>query len=413
MQQWCLVLCVVCGLAGSAYGVDVRLESYASGVDTVPIAVVPFEVSGGGMTSGDEPWAVIAGDLSFSPRFRVLRSKSADSTTLLSQGVGIYIDGECRFADGEVEIDCYLRSAADGRSLMGNKYRGSTKFLRSMAHRFSNQVVEALLGERGIFESRILYVRVEGETKDLYIMDYDGYNVKRLTKSRTVNVFPAFVDSNTIVWTSFLRGKPDIYRGSISSGKSKIFLYSRAVETSPAASPIEGLVAYASSKPGNLEIFVTDLDKTSVRRLTHRGGIDTSPCWSPNGYQIAFTSDRSGQPQIYIMDADGANTRRLTFEGSYQDSPSWSPRGDRIAYASYRKGTFDIWTIGPDGSDPKQITDKPGNNEYPSWSPDGLHLVFVRRTGGSSDLYTVRADGTGLRRLTSTGDALMPDWSPF
>lgn len=407
---------LLCGLfltacASAAFGVDVRLESFASGVDTVRIAVVPFPVQGGSLQA-DEPWKVVGADLAFSPRFRVLRASSTDTAAFLEKGIGIYVDGACRVNGESVDLEFHVRETVGGRSLLGKKYRGKSTYLRRMAHRFSNTLVESLLGERGVFESRIVFVRKSGDTKDIYLMDYDGHGMRRLTKTSTVNVFPAFADSSSIVWTSFLRGKPDIYRGSTATGRSAILIYSRSVETSPAVSMIEGRIAYASSRPGNLEIFTADLDKTNVRQLTFRGGIDTSPCWSPNGYQLAFTSDRSGQPQIYVMDADGTNTRRLTFEGSYQDSPSWSPKGDQIAYTSFQRGAFNIWTIGADGSDAMQITTQPGNNEYPCWSPNGEHIVFVCRQGGSSDLYTMCADGTKVRRLTKTGDALMPDWGP-
>jgi len=401
-------------LVTAAAAEKISLESYASGIDTVPVAVLPFKpAAGSGPLGKDLPWQVIADDLEFSCRFSVLRVDKVDSAVFAQKGIGIFIDGEYSVSGGGVVIDCYIRDALSFDLLLGKKYRGELQYMRGMAHRFSNQLVEILFGEKGVFETKIVYVHDETNTKNLYLVDYDGYNRKRLTNTPTYNLFPSFIDSTNIVWTAYLRGKPDLYKGSIETGKSAIFVYSRAVQTSPAYSPIENKFAYASSKPGNMEIFTCDADGTNQRRLTFSGGIDTSPCWSPNGYQIAFISDRAGNPNVYIMDSEGANSRRLTFEGNWQDSPAWSPRGDRIAFTSRRDGKFDIYTVGPDGSGETRITAKPGNNQYPAWSADGMHLVFASESSGRSDLFLVRHDGSGLRQITTGGMSRMPDWSHF
>lgn len=397
----------------SLYAQEVHLETYASGLDSIPIAIVKFRSLNNNPIKKNKPWEIIGNDLEFSGRFSVINYDKVDSAELTKQGIGIFIDGKYTVKGSSVEMECFLHDASTLELLIGKKYRGELKYIRSMSHRYANMILDMLFGERGPFESKIIFVKDKGTTKNLYIMDYDGYNRKRLTSQGQVNVFPAFIDSNTIVWTSFLRGKPDLYKGSVSTGSFSIFVYSRYVETSPSTTPIVDKVAYASSRKGNLDIYTCDRNGKNKKQLTFRRSIDTSPCWSPNGYHIAFTSDRSGQPQIYVMDADGANTRRITFEGSYQDSPAWSPKGDKIAYSSLRDGKFDIWTVSPDGSDPARVTANPGNNEYPTWSPDGSHIGFASTRGGKSNIYCIRPDGTGLKQITNSGNAKMPDWSKF
>jgi TolB protein len=410
---------VIAGLMGVAMAWACRaervdLEAYASGFDSIPIAVLSFRPTPqSAALRENQPWKIVADDLAFTGRFFVTRATKPDSAAFAENNIGIFIDGEYTVRGNSVELDCYLHDATTMDLLVGKKFRGEKKFLRSMAHRYANQVYEMLLGEQGPFESKIVFVRDGGAVKNLFLMDFDGYNIKQITSYKTANIFPAFVDSTALVWTSFIRGKPDIYRGSIATGKSNIFVYSRFVETSPEISHIEGKMAYSSSRGGNLDIYTCDLEGGNRKQLTFNRAIDTSPTWSPNGYHIAFTSDRAGGPQIYVMDAEGANTRRLTFEGRYQDSPAWSPKGDRIAYASLHNGKFDIWTIEADGSNPTAVTSCPGNNEYPTWAPDASMLCFVSTRGGRSDLYAVRPDGSGLRRLTRLGNAKMPDWSGF
>ena len=390
------------------------LEVYASKFDSIPIGIIDFTPKNNKTLPKDLPSDVIASDLDFCGRFIVVKKPSFDSTAFADSGIGIYIDGEYTVSDKKVIIECFLRDAANRELIIGKKYKGDFKFLRSMAHRYSNEIVEMLFGDRGIFESRFLFVRVEGKRKQIAIMDFDGHNQTNLTNNDFVNIFPVFADKSTVIWTSYQKGNPDLFRGSIYSGASRIFIYSKGVESSADVSPVDGTIAYASSRKGNLDIYTCNPDGSNTRQLTVHYGVDTSPSWSPNGYQIAFTSDRSGNPQIYVMDADGANQRRITFNSKYADSPAWSPKGDRIAYMSMAEhGKFDIWMIGPDGSDPVQITTLNGNNEYPTWSPDGALVAFVNGYGGRSDLYAMKPNGSRVRRITSTGDVKMPDWSDF
>ncbi|MBN1760568.1 MAG: PD40 domain-containing protein [Chitinispirillaceae bacterium] len=390
------------------------LEVYASKFDSIPVGVIDFVPANGTKLDKNLPGDVIADDLDFCGRFIVMKKPAFDSTLFADSGIGIYIDGQYTVQNNTVVIECFLRDATTRELIIGKKYKGETKFLRSMAHRYSNEIVEMLFGDRGIFESRMLFVRSTGKSKNIAIMDFDGHNAVNLTNNKVINIFPVFSDKSTVIWTSYQKGTPDLFRGSIYSGASKIFVYSKGIESSADVSPVDGTISYASSKRGNLDIYTCNPDASGTRQLTVHYGVDTSPTWSPNGYQIAFTSDRSGNPQIYCMDADGANQRRVTFHSKYADSPAWSPKGDRIAYHSMSEnGKFDIWMIGPDGSDPLQITSLAGSNEYPTWSPDGSLVAFVNTYGGRTDIYVMKPNGSRVRRITSSGDAKMPDWSDF
>lgn len=400
--------------ANSLYAEQFDLDVYATRFDSIPIGVVDFHSTNQFKLSTSEPWKIIAGDLDFCGKFNVVTLAKYDSASFINANVGIYIDGDYTVEGTSVVLQCYLRDATNQELIIGKKYKGEIKMMRGMSHRYSNEIVEMLFGDRGIFESRIVYVRARKNEKKIAVMDFDGYNPIVLTKNNVINLFPAFANAETILWTSYLKGYPDLYSGSIYSGNSKVFMSSKATESSPDVSPIDATIAYASSKKGNLDIYTCNPDASNVRQLTVHYGVDTSPSWSPNGYQLAFTSDRSGNPQIYIMDADGANQRRVTFESKYADSPAWSPKGDRVAYMAMNEyGKFDIWTVGPDGTGSTKVTTLRGNNEYPTWAPDGSLLAFVNSAGGRSNLYVIKADGSRLRQVTTTGDIKMPDWSGF
>jgi len=399
--------------AAQPQAAEVSLEAYASGFDSIAIAVIEFSLTNPERLTRDEPWQVIADDFEFCGRFTVTRMPFRDTSLLAATNTGLVVGGEYTLLGDSVAMLCAARDAYSDDIVFGKRYDGPTGQIRLCAHAFANEMYELLFAERGPFESRMLFIRDRGETKNVYVMDYDGYNVRQVTSMKTINIFPCFVSREAFVWVSYLNVTPDIFKATIGGSDQTVLISSKHTETSPAFSAIENKLAYASSMSGNLEIYVCDLDGGNAKQLTFSRAVDTSPCWSPDGYHIAFVSDRSGQPQIYIMDAEGGNVRRLTFAGSYRDSPAWSPRGDLIAYTSLRDGKFDIWAGAPDGSKPRQVTDTPGKNEYPAWAPDASYIAFQSTRFGRRELYCVRPDGTGLRRLTDMGDAVMPDWSSF
>jgi TolB protein len=412
MKLCALLLFLSLGTLFSAHAEKFNLEVYASNLDSISLAILPLKNTGDVAIAKNEPWKVLASDLEFSGRVSVFRVLKADPAEFAKNNVPLYVDGDYEVFGKFARVGFTLRDAKSSEVLLEKKYEGELGQTRAMAHRFADMLVEMLFGDKGIFESRMLFVKDEGAKKNIMIMDWDGDNMRQLTITSTLNIFPAFVDSTAFLWTSFIRGHPDIYKASF-GGRGGALISSRYIEASPSYSPVTGKVVFTSSRDGNMEIYTCDIDGKNIRRLTTARSIETSPCWSPNGFQIAFTSDRIGAPRIFVMDADGSNVHQLAFEGGYQDSPAWSPKGDKIAYQCITNGKFEIWTANTDGSNIFQVTTCPGDNEYPTWASDGMHIAFSSKRGAGSDLYAVKADGTRMIRLTTTGNAKMPDWSNF
>jgi TolB protein len=409
-----LLFLMLAGLSSSLQAEKISLQIYANRFDSIPIGIVDFKSKNGPALKEDQPWQIIARDFDLSSRFHVLNRPSFDSAAFSDVGASLYIDGEYSVEGSAVAFTIFVNDMGTKEHLLTKEYKGDLKSLRALSHRFSGELYELLFGDKGIFESRILYVKRTAEGKNIAVMDFDGFHQRQITKGKVLCLFPALADSTTAYWVTYQRGKPDICRGSILDGKNKIIVASKGIQVSPAASIIDGRLIYGSSKNGNLDIYSCNRDGGDTKQLTVSGAIETAPCWSPNGYQIAFTSDRSGNPQIYVMDADGGNQHRLTYKSFYCDAPAWSPRGDKIAFTSMKKnGILDIWTIAPDGSNEVEVTTLPGFNEYPTWSPDGRLIGFIHRAGGTSDFYIVKPDGTGVKQVTTSGDVLMPDWGNY
>ena len=287
--------------------------------------------------------------------------------------------------------------------------------MRNVAHEFSDELIFQLFGERGIAQTKILFVSKHLGNKEIFQMDYDGASVIEITRNYSINLVPCWLrDNASIIFTSYQTGAPQLYIKVLPRGKERIFVHSRYLNTGPDYNSIDDEIVYTSSVKGNTEIFrVSESEKNPVR-LTYSGALESDPSWSPNGYEIVFTSNRSGAPMLYIMDRDGSNVRRLTYEGNYNTSPSWSPKGDKIAFCRMSPGgQMDIFTISPNGTDLKQLTFDSGSNESPSWSPDGRAIVFSSNRLGRQEIYSMREDGSYQRQITILGQNTAPDWSYF
>jgi len=173
-------------------------------------------------------------------------------------------------------------------------------------------------------------------------------------------------------------------------------------------------IAFDSTRSGNVEIYIMNIDGSGVTNLTNHAAEDSDPAWSPDGTQIAFESDREGNFDILVMNADGSDWVNLTNDISMDVSAAWSPDGTQIAFASDRTGDLEIYVMNSDGSDVTQLTNRRGVDGAPDWSPDGTRIAFESFRDGNYAIYVMNADGSSLRRLTSDAESShrAPAWSP-
>lgn len=324
---------------------------------------------------------------------------------------------EIRCRQGGIETEAQLLDVLTGKLLTWKRYKSESTGYRLVAHRFANEVARELTGRPGAFDTRIAYISNEGGSKDLCVMDYDGYNPRKLTDLRSICLSPAWSpDGSKIVFTSFWQRNPGLFLLDLKGASSlKRLLAGFSPLCSGGSWSGDGKwIAFSASLGGNTELFRVPVGAEGrPERLTKNWSIDVSPSWSPDGKHIVFVSDRAGRPDLYILQPENDKIRRLTFEGSYNADPDWSPRGDGIVYVSRVGGYFQVFRVRPDGTDRMQLTDGPGDCLNPSWSPDGRLIAFSSSQGGSCDIYLMRADGTGVKRLTwSPRDETDPAWSP-
>lgn len=330
-------------------------------------------------------------------------------------GADALVKGSYSFQDNNLIIESRLFDVIRGKQITGKKYSGPMEIMRKMIHKFSNEIVYRFTGEKGIAQTKIAFESKYKGHKEIYIMDYDGYNIQRITGNRSLTLSPEWSpDGKKILFTFYKDNNPDLYIKDIEKGDRKPLSIYPGLNISPAWSPDGKKLSLVLSKDGNPEIYTMNSDGSNLQRLTNNRAIDSSPCWSPNGRQIAFTSDRSGSPQIYVMDSEGTNLRRLTYKGSFNDQPAWSHKGNKIAFVSKREGLFNIYVMDVDGRNIRQLTSHSRNNESPVWSPDGRLIAFSSTRKGKVQIFFMNANGTNQKALTFLkGGGYNPAWGPI
>ena len=320
--------------------------------------------------------------------------------------------------DGRLRADFRLWGVSSGEQLLGLQFSSTPENWRRVAHKISDAVYERLTGEKGYFDTRVVFVAESGprtnRTKRLAIMDQDGANPSYLTDGSYIVMTPRFsTTSQEITYMALRPTGSSIYLFNIETGRQESLGRYPGMVFAPRFSPDGQRVAFSVERGGNSDVYVMDLRNRDAVRLTTDPGIDTSPSFSPDGRQIVFNSDRGGQAQLYIMNADGSGVRRISYGGGRYTTPVWSPRGDFIAFTKQTGGQFHIGVVRADGSDERLLTTS-YLDEGPTWAPNGRVLMFFRETlGGSPKLWTVDVTGRILRPAPYPGSGSDPAWSPL
>jgi TolB protein len=409
-------------LAPAAARADIEVNVNRGDVQPLPIAIPAFNGTQGADIAG-----VIAANLQRSGLFRPLDSATftdRDLTVAVQPRFPAWqqinaqalVNGQVTVSGARLQVDFRLWDVFAEKQLLGLQFASTPENWRRVAHKISDAIYERLTGEKGYFDTRVVFVAETGargaKKKTLAIMDQDGANPSYLTDGSAIINTPRF--SSTSQEITYMELRPEgskIYLLNLESGRRESLGDFKGMVFAPRFSPDGGKVAFSVERAGNSDIFVMDLKNHNTARLTVDPAIDTSPSFSPDGARIVFNSDRSGSPQLYIMGADGSNPRRISFgQGRYTD-PVWSPTGEFIAFTRQTGGQFSIGIMHPDGTDERILTTG-FHDEGPAWAPNGRVLLFSRQ-GAGSKLWSVDVTGRIIQPMPYPGSGSDPAWSPL
>lgn len=335
-----------------------------------------------------------------------------------SIGAELVLKAKVTRTEASLTLDAYLTDVSGSKQLLGKRYLATPTEARSVAHTLANDVVTALTGSPGIFKTKIAMTCEKGGKKEIFFMDFDGTNVRQLTRHRSIAFAPAWNPDGTRLAYSLFNPRRDhtknidLFEFDFVTNRLRLLSNRTGMNSGAAYAPDGKGLALTMSFMGNPELFLLDPAAGTITRLTKSLGVDVDPTWSPDGSKLAFVSSRSGPAMVFTMNRDGSNPQRVTYAGQYNATPTWSARGNKLAFAGWLDGRFDLFIMNPDGSSIERLTKNQGNNEDPHFSPDGNFIVFSSDRTGSKNVYVMNADGSYVKRLTfGLGNCTTPKWS--
>ena len=289
-RMWCMLGCLVLvGLIGiiESGATDVFLEATRPDFQKIPLGVIGIQNAGGPEWLGGRLEEVLKADIRRSLVFSLvdlpsIGIKVRDVGTgphpafkqAKENGVSVLVWGKAGTKAGDkdtdVSMDGFVYDGESDEIVGGKRYVGSSSVVRLMAHRFADELVFRYTGEPGIARTKIAYVSEQGTARELFVMDYDGYEPRQLTSDGFLNLMPRWSpDRRFLVFTAYRnRNTQDIDMIEVATGKRWTIVSLAGLNITPALSPDGNFLAFASSHEGNSELYKLDTRTKAMQRMT-------------------------------------------------------------------------------------------------------------------------------------------------
>jgi TolB protein len=300
-----------------------------------------------------------------------------------------------------------LAMAGGGRPIFSRAYSGGT--LRSQAHALANDIVKELRGTAPIFQGKIAFRVKQGNSTEICVSDFDGNNPVVVTHDGALVAGPCWLPGGRgLLYSSWKNGNTQIFEQNLSTGERRVFSGHPGLNTSPEVSPDGQKVALILSKSGSPNLYVCDINGSSLRQLTNTRDDDSSPCWSSDSEQICFVC-RSGRAGLQKINASGGGAVPIRVGGVYGDltSPDWSPDGRQIAF-TIGSGNFVICVMPSAGG----MADRLVAGEDPCWAPNSRTLIFTQRRNNKQVLCLLDVPTKHVKDVRQiSGSCSEPSWA--
>lgn len=397
----------ITGVGQSLYPIAVMRFKDETKLPTSVTEIIRQDLARSGYFKNTENGNAVEGD-DGTPNYKSWAARGADA---------LVVGSVVQTGNGQFEIHYKLFDIRKSQSLGGLNINSSVDNLRAAAHKIADDIIYKLLGERGVFSTRLSYVIKDGKRYRLVISDADGQNIRNAMNSGEPIISPSWSpDGKKVAYVSFEDRKPVIYVHELATGRRISLSNQKGNNSAPAWSPDGKKLAVSLSKDGNTQIYGINADGTGLHRLTRGNTIDTEPQYSADGRYIYFTSDRGGNPQIYRMSADGEQVegaKRVTFKQGFVTSPRISPDGKYLAYIANIGGAYRLYILNLATGDAQALTDGT-SDESPSFAANGRYVLYSTKVNGKRVLAAVSVDGNSKQVLSIPGsDVRQPSWGPF
>ena len=388
----------------------------------VPVAIIPFanEVS-----APQNITPVISANLARTGLFRMVNTVGISKLPTEPSEINfldwtsrsaeaLVIGGITTQADGRFEVKVRLFDVAKQNQLAIFSYVATASQLRATAHKISDEIYEKLIGERGIFSTRIAYVLKRGPRFDLQVADADGFNPQTVLSALEPIRSPKWSpDGTKIAYVSFENRKSSVFVQDLVTGKRAMVANFRGDNYAPSWSPDGSKLVVTLSKDAVAQIYVIPATGGEAARVVESNSMDLNATFTGDGKDIIFVSERSGGAQLYIVPVTGGTPRRLTFEGSNNTNPRMSPDGKLVAFVNREASRLRIATLELATGQVNVLTDGP-LDDSPSFSPNGRTILYEDKSGGRGRLGAVSTDSRVKQKLSSqAGDVREPAWGPY
>ena len=291
----------------------------------------------------------IEADLNFIEAFRLLPSSAFPQSSLSSvaelkqtewmkSGADFLTFSQLKLERGTtLTYELHVVNISGNKEALAKRYTSDISDLKPLSHAIANDIVFAITGKKGIFLTKIAFACDKTGKKEIYTMNFDGSDLKQITRFQSITMAPAWNSDGTRLAFSVYNKHSDntknidLFEYNFKNAKLQLMSNKKGINSGANYHPNGREMAITLSFAGNPDLYLLDLETKKASPLTHSIGFDVDPSFSPDGKKLAFVSSRAGKPMVYIAPTANPNeAKRLTFAGQYNATPTWSPDGKKL-----------------------------------------------------------------------------------